>query len=63
MDQKGLEEQVKTIVQDADGVAVHNENGELVGAAVSPLMARAHALPEAVETVFVDASGNMDLAT
>ena len=62
LDQQGLEEQLKTIVQDADGVAVHSENGELVVAAVTPLMARAHDLPEAGETVFVDASGNMDRA-
>ena len=58
--QEGLEDQLKAIVPDAARIAVNNDDGEMVVAAVTPLMDRANELPEAAEIIFVDASGNMD---
>ena len=44
----------------AGGRAVATVDGELLVAAVTPLMERAHSFPSAGELVFLDSSGNMD---
>ena len=55
-----LEEQLRTILSEGHRVVTETFEGETIVAAVTGLMERAHALPEAGRVVFVDASGNMD---
>ena len=55
-----LQDQLRGVVADPDRVVVQTCDGETIVVAVTPLMARAHALPEAGHIVFLDASGNMD---
>ena len=52
-------EQLKSL--EGKGIAVSSApDGELIVAAVTPLMGRAHSLASAGEVVFLDSSGNMD---
>ena len=55
-----LPDQLKAIQCHSGKIVSASHDGEVVVAAITPLMERAHTLQEAGEIVFIDASGNMD---